>query len=82
MQKYELKNIPKTGVKFEVANRRAIVLDEHLTDEDAEFLLDDGKNSNAAHYIKLKEIPPAIVEQIPPVVVEQKAVVAGKSKEV
>lgn len=73
MEKYELKNIPETGVKFELANRRPIILDESLTDADAEFLLNDGKNTNAAHYIKLKEIPP---------VVEQKAVVAGKLKEV
>jgi len=73
MQKYELKNIPNTGVKFEVANRRAIILDEHLMDEDAEFLLDDGKNSNAAHYIKLKEIPP---------IIESKVVTTAKSKEV
>lgn len=74
MEKYELKNIPKTGVKFEVANRRPIVLDESLTDEDAAFLLNDGKNINAAHYIKLKEIAPVIVEQ--------KAIVTTKSKEV
>lgn len=73
MQKYELKNIPKTGVKFEMANRRAIILDEHLTDEDAAFLLNEGKNSNATHYIKLKEIPP---------IIESKVVTTAKPKEV
>ena len=82
MKKYELVNVPEGGVKFELSGRRPIILDKNLTDEDAELLLDGGSNKNAAHYIKLKEIPPAIVEQIPPVVVEQKAVVAGKSKEV
>ncbi|MCU0336312.1 MAG: hypothetical protein MUF12_00485 [Sediminibacterium sp.] len=55
LKKYTLENLPESGkIQFEQTNGRAIVLDENLTDEQCDFLLDEGNNKNAAYYIKPK----------------------------
>lgn len=55
LKKYVLENLPSKGkIQFEQSGGRPIVLDDSLTDEQCEFLLDGGKNQNAAFYIKPK----------------------------
>ena len=81
MKKYELKNLPKGGMKFERVGERPIILNEETSDEDCETLLNDGNNKNAAYYIHLKkeakpEAPAAVAK--PAVAKSQSAAAVAK----
>ena len=55
LKKYVLENLPNEGkIQFEQSGGRPIVLDDNLTGEQCEFLLNGGNNQNAAYYIKPK----------------------------
>lgn len=66
LKKYKLQNIPEKGkVKFEHSEGRAIVLDENLTDEQCEYLLQGGDNKLAAQYIVAVKEPKETKEVSP-----------------